>query len=325
MTTTTPSCVLITGANVGLGLECAHQLASVEGIDKILLTCRSMEKATKAKEHLERITNQHSIFDIVLVDVSNLESVKKAVEKLKQDGAAVDGVVLNAGGAGGSDPKGLTEYGVTNSIAANLLGHVLLIDELIKAGNLIGKGAAVVLSGSESARGVPEMSLPTPKLESGSVEELTSICDGSFWTEEEATGLGLQMLSRHLGSYSKFVGALWMSSMVRKHSNIRFVTMSPGATSGTTVTRDLPWYKSLFVRTVVSVLSLVGKAHSVQVGAKRYVDALLDHETYQSGVFYASKKGLSGEVCDQAEFLDYFSNESYQDNAYEAIHKFIKE
>mmetsp|Transcript_10530 Transcript_10530/g.31033 ORF Transcript_10530/g.31033 Transcript_10530/m.31033 type:complete len:89 (-) Transcript_10530:46-312(-) len=54
-----------------------------------------------------------------------------------------------------------------------------------------------------------------------------------------------------------------------------------------------------------------------------YIDALLDHATYQSGVFYGSKKGLSGELSDQAEFLNYFANEAFQDNANEAIHKFI--
>ena len=70
--------------------------------------------------------------------------------------------------------------------------------------------------------------------------------------------------------------------------------------------------------------SLVGFAHSVDVGAKRYIDALFDHSNYQSGIFYGSKKGLSGEVGDQAVFLDCFANESFQDNANDALHNFIK-
>eukprot|EP00440_Ansanella_granifera_P045460 gb/GFBE01049253.1/.p1 GENE.gb/GFBE01049253.1/~~gb/GFBE01049253.1/.p1 ORF type:complete len:118 (+),score=12.71 gb/GFBE01049253.1/:1-354(+) len=115
-----------------------------------------------------------------------------------------------------------------------------------------------------------------------------------------------------------------MSSMARKCPNIRFVTMSPGAATGTAVRRDLPCYKRLLVGTILACLSMKGKAHSLEVGAKRYVDALLDHATYQSGVFYASKVGLSGEVGDQSEFLDYFSNNTFQDNANEAIRKFIR-
>lgn len=116
-----------------------------------------------------------------------------------------------------------------------------------------------------------------------------------------------------------------MSSMSRRYgNNIRFLTVSPGATAGTTVTRDLPWYTQVFVRTVVFLLTFVGKSHSVEVGAKRYMDALTEHEEYQSGVFYASKKGLSSDVVDQAEFgYDCFANEKYQDNAYAAVQSFL--
>jgi len=310
-----PSCILITGANIGLGFECARQLGLVEGVQKILLACRSQEKATAAKERLEQLTNK-KIFEVILMDVSSLASVKKAIETLK-DEAIIDGVVLNAGGGGGSDPIGLTADGVTNNMAANMLGHVLLVDELLNANKISGEAASVVYSGSESARGIPLMSLEPPKLESGSVGEFMSICDGSFFPE----GAGND--PKYMGAFAKFVGALWMSSMARKYPNIRFVTMSPGATKGTAVRRDLPWYKRLFVGMLLNILFLKGNAHSLEVGAKRYVDALLEHSTYQSGVFYGSKKGLSGELSDQAEFLDYFANEAFQDNANEAIHKFV--
>ena len=161
------------------------------------------------------------------------------------------------------------------------------------------------------------MSLAPPKLESGSVEEFMSICDGSFYPKPTKND------PKYFGAFAKFVGALWMSSMARQYHNIRFVTISPGATQGTAVRRDLPWYKRLFVGALLNILYWTGKAHSLEVGAKRYIDALLDHSTYKSGVFYGSKEGLSGEVCDQAELLSYFGNETFQDNANEAIHKFI--
>ena len=68
-------------------------------------------------------------------------------------------------------------------MAANMLGHVLLVDELLNLNKISGEAASVVYSGSESARGIPLMSLEPPKLESGSVEEFMSICDGSFFLE----------------------------------------------------------------------------------------------------------------------------------------------
>lgn len=315
-TPTTPSCVLVTGANSGLGFDCARQLASIEGVEKILLACRSEEKASAAKERLEELT-QKKLFDIVVMDVSDLASVRKALETLTKE-TIIDGVILNAGGGGGPNPIGLTKDGVTNAMAVNMLGHVLLVDELLRTNKLSGQAATVVYSGSESARGIPQMSLAPPKLASGSIDEFKSICDGTFFPEKDGKDPKL------MGAFTKFVGALWVSSMARKHPNVRFVTMSPGATKGTNVRRDLPWYKRFLVGMILNILSMKGKAHSLDVGARRYIDALLDHRTYQTGVFYGSKDGLSGDVVDQSVFLDYFSNESFQDNASAAIHSYIK-
>ena len=215
-----PSCVLITGANSGCGFDCARQLALIDGVKKIYLACRSREKSEAAKKQLEDLTNE-SKFEVLAMDVSNLESVRDGVEQLK-DEPFIDGVVLNAGGAGGNVPSELTPAGVTISMAANLLGHVLLVDELICAGKISGEAATVIYAGSESARGIPEMGLKQPKLESGSVEEFTSICTGSFFTEDEAKD------PKYMGGHAKFVGALWISSMARKHPEIRFITISPG-------------------------------------------------------------------------------------------------
>eukprot|EP00928_Gymnodinium_smaydae_P046031 TRINITY_DN3062_c0_g2_i1.p1 TRINITY_DN3062_c0_g2~~TRINITY_DN3062_c0_g2_i1.p1 ORF type:complete len:325 (-),score=44.33 TRINITY_DN3062_c0_g2_i1:295-1269(-) len=315
-----PARVLITGANVGIGFECARQLALLDGIEKVIITCRSAEKGAAAKDRLTKLVKK-DIFQVVPLELSNLKSVKDAVEVLSK-GSKIDGVILNAGGAGGAEPKALTADGVTNSIAANVLGHVVLVEEMIRVGLLSGSEATVIYSGSESARGVPQMKLPAPKLQSGSIDEFKSICDGRFFPEN-VTKKNLSHMSKFLGAHSKYVGTMWMSSMARQH-NIRFVTISPGATAGTTTTRDLPLRTQIFVRTLVRVLSFVGVSHTVRVGARRYIDALMCPDLYQSGVFYGSKKGLSGAVVDQTELLDDFAKKDYQDNANAAIHAFLK-
>ena len=67
-----------------------------------------------------------------------------------------------------------------------------------------------------------------------------------------------------------------------------------------------------------------GMVHKLEVGAKRFVDGISD-ERYKSGVFYASKEGkLSGDMVDQSTFFTDLKNTSFQDNANEAIHRFIK-
>ena len=72
------------------------------------------------------------------------------------------------------------------------------------------------------------------------------------------------------------------------------------------------------------VMEKLGKAHSVDVGAKRYVDVVINEsDKYKSGVWYGSKQGLTGEMADQAEHFDIIGNESAQDNADTAIHSFL--
>ena len=62
--------------------------------------------------------------------------------------------------------------------AQNVLGHVVLLEELISAGSLT---EVAVLSGSEAARGVPKMRIPRPTFSSSSADEFASVIDGSFF------------------------------------------------------------------------------------------------------------------------------------------------
>jgi hypothetical protein len=71
------------------------------------------------------------------------------------------------------------------------------------------------------------------------------------------------------------------------------------------------------------VMPALGLAHKLDVGAKRLVDAVTD-PSLSSGVFYASPANkLKGPLTDQTEILPDLANPSFQDNANEAIHRFI--
>ena len=72
------------------------------------------------------------------------------------------------------------------------------------------------------------------------------------------------------------------------------------------------------------VMQVAGRAHSVDVGAKRYVDVLLNVDDFKSGVWWGSKKGLTGELADQLEhWPEIIGSESAQDNADTAIRHFL--
>jgi len=303
--------ILITGANGGLGKESARQLALVKGTEKVYLACRNLEKAQEAKQSLEESTGK-TIFKIVIMDVSNPNSVRSAVAKLKEP---IDALIMNAGGMGGKSPMDVTSTGVTSLFAANVLGHVLLLDELIKEKKL---NKVALYAGSEGARGVEDMGMNRPDLKTSSEDEFATVIDGTFFDEQtdpmEAYG------------YIKYVAALWMSSEARKNPNIRLITMSPGFTSGTAVMNDLPFGKRLMFKYIMLpiVAPLKGLVHKLEKGAKRFVDGV-SYDSFKSGIFYASKaKLLTGPVIDQSTIFPDLNNSSYQDNANAAIHRFIK-
>jgi len=121
---------------------------------------------------------------------------------------------------------------------------------------------------------------------------------------------------------------MWTLSMARKYPDLKFVVMSPGNTTGTRAPDHLPpamkfMLKYLMMPVVFPLLG--GMVHKLEVGAKRFVDGISD-EQYKSGIFYASKQGkLSGDVVDQSTFYPDLKNITFQDNADEAIHRFIKQ
>lgn len=301
--------VLITGANAGLGREAARQLALEKGIEKIYLGCRNMEKARAAKVALEAETGRQ-IFEIILMDVSDPGSVRKAVAGMA---APVDAVVLNAGGTGGRTPNALTGDGVTHIFAANILGHVVLVEELLER-QLVT--STILFAGSEAARGIPKMGIARPDMETSSEAEFRMIANGQKF--------GPKADPLFVYSYIKLAGTHWMASMARQHPHIRFVTMSPGGTAGTNGMDDLPFLKKVFFKYIGGTLMpLLGMMHSVEKGAKRYVDGLLNPR-FESGHFYASRAGYpTGPVVDQATLDGDLANQSFQDNASRALRGFI--
>ncbi|USD64291.1 SDR family NAD(P)-dependent oxidoreductase [Vibrio sp. SCSIO 43136] len=300
--------VLVTGANAGIGFEFARQLAEQDHIKKIVLGCRSEEKAQAARFRLTTMTGR-DIFEILIMDVADTNSVKQAVTELT---APIDAVVLNAGGMGGQQPNQLTKDGVTMIFASNVLGHVVLVNELIKH-QLVT--STILYAGSETARGIPKMGIAKPELSNSSVDEFASIANGSKF--------GAKADPMDIYGTIKLTGALWMASMSRQHPHLRFITMSPGGTTGTNGMDDLPFAKKVFFKYIGSVLMpMFGMMHSVEKGAKRYVDGLFNPR-FESGRFYASKAGSpTGEVIDQITLDPSLGHTTAQDNARTAIAKF---
>jgi NAD(P)-dependent dehydrogenase (short-subunit alcohol dehydrogenase family) len=298
--------VLITGANVGLGKETARQLASRPEIARVYMACRNRDRAKAAQSDLETATGRR-IFEIVLMDVSDPASVRAALASI--DGS-IDAVVMNAGGMGGKTPMALTADGVTHMFAQNVLGHVVLLETLLAEDRL---DEVAVLAGSEAARGLPRIGFKRPSFDSKSADELTTVIDGRFFAG------GKPDVNLAYGQ-AKLLGALWMAHLARRYPERRFITMSPGNTTGTNAPNDLVLPLRLAAKYVMPHL---GISHSLEVGAKRLVDGVTD-PTLSSGRFYASAAGkINGPIVDQTDIYPDLANPTFQDATNDAIHRFI--
>ena len=305
--------ILITGANTGLGKETARQLALKKETKKVILFCRNQVKAEAAKKDLEEQTGK-KIFEIIIGDVSDADSVIKAVEKIKEP---IDAVILNAGGVVGKTAGNITPSGMNNLAATNILGHVILVEELIKRGKL---KKAVLFASAEAIPGVKALGMKPVAMKTSSADEFAAVLDGSYF--------GNKFDAVQAYGYVKYAGTMWTLAMARKYPDLKFVVMSPGNTGGTNAPDSLPPAMKFMLKYLMMpvVFPLIGgMVHTLAVGAKRFVDGISD-ERYKSGVFYASAAGkLSGNVVDQSTFYTDLKNTSFQDNADKAIHRFINQ
>ena len=307
----THSTILITGANSGLGFEAARQFALRDGVEKIILACRNPGRAEEALQKLEELTGKN-IFEILIVDVGDLESCSNAAETLDTQ---IDGIILNAGGGGGTEPTKITSDGVMHIFGINVLGHVLFTDLLIESGKLSDTGSVMYVA-SFAARGAPEVRAPKPPILDGSVEEWTSVANGTKFNDKSSY--------TDIYGATKLMGAMWTMSMARQHPKMRFMTIDPGMARGTSGTASLPFFQRVTMETAMWVMEKLGRAHSVDVGAKRYVDVMLNSDKFTTGVWWGSEKGLTGRLADQVKhWPEIIGNEAAQNNADTAIRSFL--
>lgn len=130
---------VITGANSGIGFEAAKMLGDRGG--DIVMVCRSKAKAEAAQAELRK-TVKGSI-NLVLMDLSDLSSVRKGAEELRGRVTKIDALINNAGIM--MTPQQKTVDGFDLQMGANHLGHFLwtgLLLDLVEA----AEGRVVVLS-----------------------------------------------------------------------------------------------------------------------------------------------------------------------------------
>ena len=302
---------LVTGANAGLGFDAAAQLAE-RGYGHIILACRTVEKAEAARTELvERVGND--VFDVLAIDVADLDASKLAAQTLIEQGRTIDLLVLNAGLARQNLEH--TAQGIEMTLAASLFGHHLLTMELLAADRLAAN-AHIVIAGSESARGdVPTFGVPD-------YDAVKEAVGGDLDAAMDAVARGEQPASYAANSTyanAKLWVAWWAAALSRRlPDGMVVVAVSPGSAPGTTFARNMSLPMRLLMLPMMKVIGpLFGMAGPVAQGAQRYVDAG-DFAGDASGKFWASPPGKAVGPL-EVQTQDHFSDEALQEAAWESV------
>lgn len=120
--------ILVTGANAGIGFWTTLQLAQ-RGAE-VIMACRSPEKAERAVAAI-RARVPHAVINTLSLDVSSLESVAIAVDKL-QGLERIDALVANAGIVHTPSKRRESVDGLELVAATNFFGHFALVAGLLQ-------------------------------------------------------------------------------------------------------------------------------------------------------------------------------------------------
>lgn len=112
---------IVTGANTGLGYETVSHLARKKC--KVIMACRNADKAAQAKAEIEAKVPGANL-EILLIDLSDLSSVRAFAQAFRQQYDRLDLLINNAGIMW--PPYSLTVDGFESQMGTNYLGHFLL-------------------------------------------------------------------------------------------------------------------------------------------------------------------------------------------------------
>jgi NAD(P)-dependent dehydrogenase (short-subunit alcohol dehydrogenase family) len=142
--------ILITGANVGLGLESAIKFATL-GASSLIFGVRSLQRGEEAKILICHQTGYPlSNIKILQLDMSVFASVKQFAEAVTKEVPRLDVALLNAGMAAPSyqtSPEGYEMSLQVNAISTALIS-ILLLPKLRQTANKIGKLTHLEIVGS---------------------------------------------------------------------------------------------------------------------------------------------------------------------------------
>jgi light-dependent protochlorophyllide reductase len=117
---------IVTGANSGVGLETTRQLIKQGG--HVVMACR---RPSAAKEVAQSFNGLKGSYEIIKMDLADLQSVRAFVKEFLKRHEKLDGLDCNAGFVNMDNKPKYTKDGLESTIGVSYFGHFLLTELLL--------------------------------------------------------------------------------------------------------------------------------------------------------------------------------------------------
>jgi NAD(P)-dependent dehydrogenase (short-subunit alcohol dehydrogenase family) len=141
---------VVTGANSGLGLATARELARAGA--RVVIACRNVEKGASAARRIESAVPDAQV-EVEALDLASLDSVRAFAERFRAEHGGLDLLINNAGVM--APPRSTTAEGFELQLGTNHLGHFALAALLIDT--MEGRDDARVVTVSSGAHRIGRM------------------------------------------------------------------------------------------------------------------------------------------------------------------------
>jgi NAD(P)-dependent dehydrogenase (short-subunit alcohol dehydrogenase family) len=186
---------VVTGANSGIGLETAREMAR-KGAHTVL-ACRSAERGERAVEDLKEQLPGAQL-QLTALDLASLSSIERFARDFTQAHSRLDVLVNNAGIM--AVPYSLTEDGFESQMGINHLGHFALTGRLLKV--LLSTPGARVVNVSSTAHRPGRMEFGNLLFENGGYSPFRAYCRSklanllfTFELQRRFTNAGVETLA----------------------------------------------------------------------------------------------------------------------------------
>lgn len=271
--------IIITGANTGIGFECALQMAKIAPHEQIILACRNVQAAHEAIQKITEKTNHKNLICLPL-DLASLQSIrdfKTAFSKLPNP--VIAALVNNAG---------LTDIGKTTyttdgfeiTFGTNHLGPFYLTLLLLP---FMGEGASITFTTSGTHDPAEKTGIEPPVYTNG--KDLAFPKDSG---EKDKT------VGQRRYTTSKLCNILTTYALHEKlaNRNIKVNAYDPRMVPGTGLTKTYPpHFRFLWKHVMPALTWLIPDANSLSRAGSQLANLAFSGELrHLNGIYYSHSK-----------------------------------